>query len=148
MRTSLVPFRGTNLFGDFRREFDSLFNRFFSEEDGGHELSTWHVPAANVAESEGQYEVTLDLPGIKPDELNVEFKHGELWISGQRQHEHEEKGKTWHRVERQFGEFRRVIRLGDDVDAEKVNAEYRDGVLKISVPKTESAQTKRIEVRS
>jgi HSP20 family protein len=100
-----------------------------------------------VAETDTGWEVTLDLPGMKPEDFDVEFKHGDLWITGERKYEHEEEGKTYHRVERQWGQFRRVIRMGEEVDAERVNAEYKDGVLHITVPKTEMARAKRIEVK-
>lgn len=147
MTTSLTPFetRVPSIFGDFRREVDTLMDRFFRGEDGGE--MRWFSPTANVAETEKAYEVTLDLPGLKPDDLHVELKHGDLWITGERKEEKEEQGKTFHRIERHHGEFRRVIRLGEDVDSEHVDAEYKDGVLRITVPKTESTISRRIEVR-
>ncbi|HID22904.1 MAG TPA: Hsp20/alpha crystallin family protein [Planctomycetaceae bacterium] len=149
MTTSLVPF-GTRfgLFDDLRKEMDNLFNRFFAAEDGGElaQLTTW-TPRLNLSETDKAYEVTVDLPGMKPEDFQVELKHGDLWITGERKGETEEKGKTWHRVERYYGQFRRVIALGDDVDPEHVEAEYKDGVLRITVPKAESAQTKRIEIK-
>ena len=80
-------------------------------------------------------------------ETSVELRHGDLWITGQRTEQHEEKGKTWHRVERHYGQFRRVVRLGDDVNPDEVDAEYKDGVLKVSVAKCEEARTKKIEVK-
>lgn len=149
MTTSLVPF-GTRfgLMEDFRKEMDSLFNRFFPGENGGDatQLSTW-TPSLNLSESDNAYEVSVDLPGIKAEEVNVELRHGDLWITGERQGESEEKGRTWHRIERYYGQFRRVVRLGDDVDAEHIDAEFKDGVLQIRVPKTEQAKTKKIEIK-
>jgi len=130
---------------DFRKEVDQLMSRFFNGSEQ-NEMSYW-TPRANVAETEDGYEVTMDLPGLKPEDFNVELRHGDLWISGQRSHEEEQSGKTWHRVERHFGEFRRVIRLGDDVNSEDVNAEYKDGVLRIHVPKSETAKSRKIEVK-
>ena len=152
MTTSLVPFgtRYPSLFEDFRREVDSLMNRFFDRDlvgigdgDGG----TWFSPLANFAETENEYEVTVDLPGLKPEDFTTEIRNGDLWITGERKQEHEEKQKNWHCVERRYGQFRRVIGLGQDVDAEKINAEYRDGVLKITAPKAETAKLKRIPVK-
>lgn len=149
MTTSLAPFetRMPGLFSDLRRDVDNLMDRFF-ERGNGHELASWFKPSINLAENDKQYEVTVDLPGIKPDEFDVELKHGDLWITGERKEESEEKGKKWHRLERRYGQFRRVIRLGEDVDAEQVDAEYKDGVLRIIVPKTENSQTKHIKVKS
>ncbi|MDY0165104.1 MAG: Hsp20/alpha crystallin family protein [Thermoguttaceae bacterium] len=95
-----------------------------------------------------EYEITLDLPGLKPDEVNVELKENQLWVSGERRHEAEEKGKTYHRIERAYGQFRRVIPLASQVKTDAIEAEYHDGVLRITVPKSEAAQPKRIEVKS
>lgn len=139
--------RGPAWFDSLRREMDQLFNQFFGAEDGGESLQMF-APRTNVAETEKHYEITVDLPGLKPEEFNVELKEGHLWITGERKQETEEKGKTYHRVERFFGQFRRVIPLGGDVDAEKIAAEYKDGVLRITVPKTEAAQPKRIAVKT
>jgi len=130
---------------DFRKEVDQLMSRFLNGSEES-EISYW-TPQANLAETQEGFEVTLDLPGLKPEDFNVELRHGDLWISGQRSEEHEKSGKTWHRVERHFGEFRRVIRLGDDVNSESVSAEYKDGVLRIHVPKSETAKSRKIEVK-
>jgi len=134
------------LMEDFRKEVDQLMGRFFTGSNGENALNFW-APRVNVAEKEDAYEVTADLPGMKPEEVNVELKNGELLISGQRNEEHVESGKTWHRVERHSGQFRRMIRLGDDVSTDKVSAEYKDGVLRIHVPKSDEAKSRKIEVR-
>lgn len=149
MTTTMTPFETQmpGFFRDFRQEMDSLMNRFFEREGNGHDLGTWFTPLANVCETEQNYEITLDLPGVNPDEVNVEFKQGDLWITGERKEESEEKDRTWHRVERRYGQFRRVMRLGQDVDAEKIDAEFHDGVLKVTVPKTEGARARRIEIK-
>lgn len=133
-------------FENFRHEMDHLFEQFFGPETG-NELVLF-APRTNVAETEKEYEISVDLPGLKPDEFNVELKEGSLWITGERKREHEEQGKTYHRVERAYGQFRRVIPLEMPVDAEKVQAEYKDGVLRITVAKDEAAQPKRIPVKS
>jgi HSP20 family protein len=134
------------MLSDFRNEFDQMLSRFF---DGGEPqaLSQW-TPRVNVAETDQHYEVTVDLPGMQPKDFEVEVRHGDLWISGQRTEEHEEQGKTWHRIERHFGQFRRVIRLGDDADVNTIDAEYKDGVLRVHVTKSEHARTKKVEVKS
>jgi len=76
------------------------------------------------------------------------LKEGQLWITGERRQESEEKGKTYHRVERQYGRFQRVIPLPAAVNPEKIDAEYKDGVLHITLPKDETAQPKRIPVKT
>jgi HSP20 family molecular chaperone IbpA len=73
------------------------------------------APSVNFAETEKGYEVSVELPGMKPEDVHVEFKDGHLWITGERKSEVEEKGKTFHRVERRYGSFRRVIAIGNEV---------------------------------
>jgi HSP20 family protein len=131
---------------DFGKDFDQMMSRFWNGPE--EQAMAYWAPRVNLAESEGGYDVSLDLPGLKPDDFNVELRHGDLHISGHRKQEHEESGKTWHRVERHFGEFRRVIRLGDEVTPEGVQAEYKDGVLRIHVPKSEMARSRKIAVKA
>ena len=149
MTGSLIPF-GTRfgLLDDFRKEMDQLFHRFGGGEDGGEMAPAQWAPRLNVSETDTEYEVVVDLPGLKPEEVSVELRQGDLWVTGERKSETEQKGKTWHRVERSYGQFRRVVRLGDDVAPDKVTAEYKDGVLQIVVPKAEQAKTKKIEIKS
>jgi len=149
MTRTLVPWRSTlpQPLDMFRREVDSLFDQFLGS-DGGWSMPLSFQPSLNLAETEQGYEVTAELPGLKPEDFNVELKDGELWISGEKKEEHEEKGKNYHRVESRFGQFRRSIRLPHAVDSEKVDAEYKDGILRIHVPKSESAKPRRIEVKA
>lgn len=150
MTRMLVPwqFQSPRLLEGFRHEMDHLFDEFFGSEGRPAGTPALYAPRTNLAETENEYEVTLDLPGLKPEEFNVELKDNQLWITGERKEEHEQDGKTWHRVERHYGQFRRVIPLETAVEAEKVAAEYKDGVLRITVPKAEAVRPRRIEVKS
>jgi HSP20 family protein len=139
--------QGRRWFDELRNEMDDLFEQFLGAPDGGQEGALF-APRANVAETEREYEITLDLPGMKPEEVNVELKENQLWVSGERTHEAEEKGKTYHRIERAYGRFRRIIPLASQVKTDAIEAEYHDGVLRITVPKHEAAQPKRIEVKA
>jgi HSP20 family protein len=105
------------------------------------------VPEVNVAETEKTVEVTMELPGMKPEEVKVEILEGRLWITGEKREEKEEKGKTFHRIERKFGQFRRVLPLPTKVEAEKVEAEIHEGVLKIVLPKAAEVRPKPIPVK-
>ena len=147
MRGMLIPWRSglPRLRHDFLGEMDELFERLFSPE-GRDDLAKVASPRVNVAETESQYEITVDLPGVNPADVAVEHKPGELWISGERKEEKEEKDKTFHRIERHVGRFHRVIPLVADIDADKIEAAYKDGVLRITVPKAEAARPRRIEV--
>jgi HSP20 family protein len=127
---------------------DKMMEDFF----GRRELPTWigetFVPTANLVETENEFEVTIDLPGLKPEEVNLELREGALWITGERKEETEEKGKTFHRMERRYGSFRRVIPLPASVEEGKVEAEFRHGVLSVKLPKSEEIKPKHIEVKA
>jgi len=148
MVASLIPWeaRPLPMFDRLRRDMDRLLDSFFGEENGGR--FEGFTPKINLAETEDHYEVTVDLPGMKPEEFDIQLTENELWITGERKQETEQRDRTYHRVERYYGKFRRVIPLSANVDRERVEAEYKDGVLRITVAKDESAQRKRIEVKA
>jgi HSP20 family protein len=132
-----------DLFRDLRNvedEFDRLAGRAYSRD-------TW-VPALDVRESEDRWEVTLDLPGLEPGDVNVTFEDGMLSITGKRGFSKEDEGDTWHRIERSFGTFARSLRLPQTADTEKIEASFDKGVLTVSVPKTEQARPRTIEVQA
>jgi HSP20 family protein len=148
MNRNLIPF-SSDLPGTLRREMDSLFNRFFDFGGDGNGMSAWNYePHINLAEQADRFEVTAELPGMKPEDFSVEVKDNQLWISGEKKEEHEENGKTYHRVERRFGSFQRVIPLTSQVNPEHIAADYKDGVLTVRVPKAENAKPKRIPIKS
>jgi HSP20 family protein len=141
--------RQSRLLGMPTWEFSPIWERMLSplEEwwpDGG-KLFT---PELDVAETDTTVEVSAELPGMKPEEINVEVQNGQLWISGEKKEEKEEKGKTYHRVERRYGSFRRMLPIPASVDPEKVEASFHEGVLKITLAKTEEAKAKHVEVKS
>ena len=132
-----------DLFRDLRSaedEFDRIAGRAFSRD-------TW-MPALDVRESEDRFDVTVDLPGLEPGDVNVTFEDGMLSITGKREFSAEDRGETWHRIERSFGTFARSMRLPQTADTERIEATFDKGVLTVSVPKTEQAKPRTIEVRS
>jgi HSP20 family protein len=144
----MIPWRerfpGT--FSRFENEMEDVLERFFGN---GEEWGlTRFTPSLNVSETANSYEVSAELPGIKPEEVTVELREGNLWISGKKEEEKEEKGKTFHRVERRHGEFRRMIQLPNAVEEEKIEAKFENGVLRVSVPKSEEVKPKRIPVKA
>ena len=141
-----TPDRFSNLVNRMEGEMEDLFDRFWLTEQGP--LARPFLPPVDLVETENQFEVTVDLPGLKPEEVEVELKNGDLWIAGKREEEKEDKGKTYHRIERRHGEFRRVLPLPATINAEAIEARFDKGVLKIIVPKTEEAQAKHIEVKT
>ena len=145
--SSLVPRRGE--LSTFRREMDRLFDRFFegwpfkpSPQEG-----PW-APSVDVSETEKEVIVKAELPGMDPKDIDVSVRGDILTLHGERKQEKEEKGENFHRVERSYGSFSRSIQLPAEVDSGKVNATYKDGVLKISLPKTKEAAVKKIEVKA
>lgn len=127
------------------REMENVFERFFGGEGGL--LSQLRQPPMNLAETESNYEVTVDLPGLKADDVRVEFREGQLIISGERKSEPETAGKKFHRVERSYGSFRRTITLPGDVDEDRIDAEFHDGVLLVTLPKSIEQKGRQIHVR-
>ena len=135
------------------REFDELQGRLRSlfiengngeevERFAGSELSDWS-PAVDVAEDDKQYLITADLPEVKKKDIKVTAEDGQLIISGERKREKEEKKKTWHRLERSHGSYSRSFRLPDEVDAGKIDAAFKEGVLTVSLPKSPEKQKKK-----
>ena len=148
MFRSMIPWseRFPASFSRFENEMGDLMERFFTKEEDW--ALTRFTPALNLSETENEYEVTLELPGIEREHVNVEIKEGDLWISGEKHEEREEKEKTFHRVERRHGEFRRLVHLPGAVKEDTVEAKFTDGVLTITVPKSEEAKPKRIPVNA
>ena len=102
---------------------------------------------ADITEDDKEYLIKAELPEMRKEDVKVTVENGVLTISGERKFEKEEKKKKYHRVERGYGTFMRSFALPDDADFNKVNAEFKDGVLTVHVPKTEHAQPKQIEVK-
>lgn len=104
------------------------------------------VPAFDIAETDKEYTITGEIPGIEAKDLNVTFANGMLNIRGEKRMEQEEKDEHFHRIEREYGSFHRGFCLPENVRGEEAQAIYKDGVLKITLPKSE-IETKRIEVQ-
>lgn len=131
------PFRDLSTIED---EFDRLMGRAYSR-------SAW-VPALDVRETEDLFEVTVDLPGMAPEDVSVTFEAGVLTVSGTRQFSREETKETFHRIERSYGTFARQIKLPRTADTEKIEASFDKGVLSVTVPKAEVAKPRTIEVKA
>jgi len=127
-------------------EMDNLFESFFRPVR--QSASGAWLPAMNISETETAYQVDLELPGLNAEDVNVELHDGKLTISGERKTEEQSDDKRWHRVEHVYGKFERVLKLGAPVDEENVSAGFKNGVLSVSIPKSEQAKPKRIEVKS
>ena len=103
-------------------------------------------PDLDVAEEGNQYLMTLDVPGVNKEDVQVSYDNGVLTVQGERKTDSEEKNRSYYRIERSFGKFIRRINLGTGVDAQAIKANYKDGVLTITVPKSEKAKPVEINV--
>lgn len=125
-----------------REEMDSLLNRFAGTPAGT--IS----PALDLTEADGGYQIRMDVPGMKAEDINIDV-HGEVvTVTGERKEEKEEKGEKFHRIERAFGSFSRTVRLPFPVKEEKVEAQLKDGVLTLKLPKTDEAKAHRVKVKA
>ena len=113
----------------------------------GSATATAWAPALDISERRDAYLVTVELPGVEADDLDITLEDGLLTIQGERQFTSESSEQRFHRVERRYGAFRRSITLPAHVMAEGIQASFEDGVLQIVVPKMEEAKPKRIQVR-
>jgi HSP20 family protein len=104
-------------------------------------------PLVDITEDDKEYVVKAEIPEMKKDDIKINVHEDVLTISGERKYEKEEKGKKYHRVERAYGSFMRSFTLPEDADGTKISAEYKDGVLKVHLPKSEKAKPKAIEVK-
>ncbi|MEA3208336.1 MAG: hypothetical protein QOE70_1393 [Chthoniobacter sp.] len=128
----------------FQDEINRLFDLSWPTRDSGL-FSGWS-PALDVFDEKDKFRVHVELPGMQKDQINLSIHDGTLTVSGERKHEHEEKEGESFRSERYFGKFQRSVALPAAVDATKVKASYKDGILTIDLPKAEEAKPKQIEV--
>lgn len=132
-----------------RWEMDQLFDRFFSDAWPGNRWSeegAW-VPALDVKETADTVVVRAELPGVDPKDLDITVSGDLLTLSGKKEEKTEQKEENWFHTECRYGEFQRSITLPAAVDTNDVNAEFKNGVLTVTVRKTPSAQAKRIPVK-
>jgi HSP20 family protein len=128
-------------------ELEERFNRLTrNPEMNAVKFGGW-TPAVDIRETEKEYVVTADLPEVKKEEVKVIFHEGVLTIEGERKLERETTTDKFHNIERGFGKFVRRFALPNEVDATHVTAEFKDGVLKVLVPKSANARPKAIEVK-
>ncbi|MBN1783209.1 Hsp20/alpha crystallin family protein [bacterium] len=122
-------------------------DRFFSNWGYNAENTdcVW-APTVDVVESDKNFELVADVPGLKKEDIHIAIEDGYLTLSGEKKQEKEEDGKNYHRVERSYGKFERSFRLPKEVDAEAIKANYKNGVLRVEIPKTEKVQPKQIAI--
>lgn len=130
-----------------REEIDRLFDTFFGRQTSMVSGEAFWVPAVDVEETESEYIVKAELPGLKKEDIKISITDDTLTISGERKMQKEEKGKTYHRIEMNYGKFERTIRFPSEVLPDKAKASYKDGILSITIPKSEKAKAKELEIQ-
>ena len=130
------------------RNINRIFDDFFYptlRDDSEKSIWKWN-PAVDIFQDENNIVVKAELPGINKDDLHVDVKDGVLTIKGERSSDNEVKENNYYNRERTFGRFERSFSLPTDVNSEKIKADYKDGVLKIEIPKPESKKPKKITI--
>jgi HSP20 family protein len=123
-------------------EMDRTFSRFLGASESRGGTAAWN-PAVEVREDNGQLKVCADLPGLKPDDVKIEVTDNALIIQGERKHEYEDKSEGKYRSERSYGYFYRQIPLPEGADPDKAKAQFRDGVLEVTLPVAEQRSNRR-----
>ena len=141
----LAPFRD---FEKMRKEMDRLWDSFF---EGGLRRRTegaveW-LPSLDIAETKNELVVKCEIPGMDPKDIDISLSDGMLTIKGEKKQEREEKEADYHLVERSYGAFTRSVQLPKEVRSDKISAFYKNGVLKITLPKSEEVQKKEIKIK-
>lgn len=134
--TRFDPFR------ELSEVFEDTLSRFFAEPA----TRPW-TPPVDIFETEDAVVLKMDLPDVKLEDIDIQVEEGTLIIKGERKFEREQTAKGYHRIERGYGAFRRAFPLPDTVDPERIQAEYKDGVLTITMPKKEAAKPRTIKVQ-
>ncbi|MBI1305003.1 MAG: Hsp20 family protein [Bacteroidetes bacterium] len=126
---------------------DSMLNGFFSENGDNNMNTMFFRPSVDVVENKGDFTIQVSLPGVQKDDITIDMKNRELTISGERKSKSESNEGTYHIGEIRYGKFSRTFYLPETVNSDKVEAEFKDGILSIVVPKMEEAKPKAIVIK-
>ena len=118
-----------------------------AQSDAGHSVADW-VPAVDIVEEQERFVLRADVPGVKPEDIDVNMENGVLSVSGERPHESTEEAQGMRRVERVSGKFYRRFNLPDTADAQEISARSANGILEVVIPKQPQVQARRITVKS
>ncbi len=140
------PFRELE---DVSSRLNRIFGRTSARTASDNDMlavADW-MPSVDISETDAAYLIKGEVPGVNKDDVKVTVQDGMLTIQGERKQEKEEKGKKFHRVECNYGSFMRSFRVPDDADESAVKAEFKDGMLNVTLPKSAKAKPKSIEVK-
>jgi HSP20 family protein len=148
MAWEISPWRPIRELERMRKEMDHLWNSFFEERPRlkAEEVREW-FPSLDVVETKDNIVVKAEIPGMDPKEIDISLSNEILTIKGEKKQEKEEKEENYHLIERTHGKFVRSVRLPGEVKSEKINASYKNGVLNITLPKSEEAKQKEVKIK-
>lgn len=142
---SLTRYNPWSVFDQLQRELNMPMTKFDTEDNGNIATANW-APAVDIKEDDKAFILLADIPGVDPEEIEVTMDKGVLTIKGERKSEKKTEEENYKRVERQYGVFYRRFTLPDSANADAIEAHSEHGVLKITIPKQEVAQSRRITV--
>ncbi|HGJ64462.1 TPA: Hsp20/alpha crystallin family protein [bacterium] len=145
---SLVRWKPGRELSNIREEMNRLFDDFFTvlPERRRELLEGEWLPSIDVAETDDNIVVKAELPGVNQNDVNITIVNDVLTLKGEKKEEKEIKKENYHRVERSYGSFQRTISLPTGVKADQAKANYKDGILTVTIPKTEEAKPKSIKI--
>lgn len=149
---TLVKWNPTRDLFNLEKEFNKIFSTFGDKfgisraDEEAYENAIWS-PLADISEDEDKYTVKMDLPGIDKNDVKLSFADGQISISGERKQENEEKNTKYHRVERMYGKYYRSFALPNKIKEDKIDAQFSNGQLTITIPKADEVKPKQIEIK-
>jgi HSP20 family protein len=143
----LTPWRPLGELGSLRREMDRLWDSFFGERPLTRVWEREWLPSLDVSETKDDFVVKAEVPGIDAENIDISLTGDVLTIKGEKKHEKEEKEEDYHLVERNYGAFSRSVRLPAEVEPAKIKASYKNGILKVTLPKSEKVKAKKVKIK-
>ena len=144
---SIIRWEPLRELSSLQNEVNRLFNTVVDAPvaDSGERMRRW-MPAMDLVEDQDAFVLRADLPGMRQEDVSIEFEDNVLTLSGERRSEHEERKEGFHRVERAFGSFSRTLTLPKGIDPEAISASFDNGVLEVRIPKPEESKPRRISI--
>lgn len=143
---NLVRHNPWSIFDQLNRELSKVDASYDNEDEANIATANW-APSVDITEDNNCFKLLADIPGVNPDDIEVSMDNGVLTVKGERKTEEKTEKENFRRVERQYGVFYRRFTLPETANADKIEAHSENGVLKITIPKQEVAQARRIDVK-
>lgn len=143
----LTPWRPFGELSSLRREMDRLWENFFGERPLTRMWQREWAPSLDVSETRDNFVVKAEVPGIDAKDIDISLTGDVLTIKGEKRQEKEEKEEDYHLVERSYGSFSRSVRLPAEVESNKIKASYKNGILNITLPKSEKVKAKEVKIK-